>query len=74
MFVTMNMQRLPTNPEKPEETDPRKPLYEARITTGTINRIEIEIVAGHARGAPKIGSGPEVEVEKITLFVNVGKV
>ena len=67
------MQRMTHIPERPEETDPRMPLYEARLTTGNINRIEIEAVAGHPRGAPKIGSGPEVEVEKITLFVNLGK-
>lgn len=59
--------------ERPEETDPRKPLYEVRLTPGNINRIEIETVAGYARGAPKVGSGPEVEVEKIMLFVNLGK-
>ena len=67
------MQRLNPIPERPEETNVSKPLYEARVTTGSINRIEIEIVAGTPRGAPKLGNGPEIEMEKITLFVNLTK-
>ena len=73
LFVTSNMQRLNPIPERPEDTHSRKPLYEARVTTGSINRIEIEIVAGTPRGVPKVGNGPDVEVEKITLFVNLTK-
>ena len=68
------MQRLNPIPERPEETDPSRPLYEARVTTGNINRIEIEVVAGTPRGAPKVGNGPELEVEKVTLFFNLTKV
>lgn len=60
-------------PERPEETDPSKPLYEARVTPDNMNRIEIEVVAGTPRGAPKVGNGPELEMEKITLFVNLTK-
>lgn len=73
VFVTANMQRLNPIPERPEETDPSRPLYEARVTTGIINRIEIEVVAGTPRGTPKVGNGPEIETEKITLFVNLTK-
>ena len=73
IFVTANMQRLNPIPERPEETNVSKPLYEARVATGSINRIEIEIVAGTPRGAPKTGNGPEIEMEKITLFVNLTK-
>ena len=67
------MQRLNPIPERPEETNSRKPLYEARVTTGNISRIEVEVVAGNPRGTPKVGSGPEIEIEKITLFVNLAK-
>lgn len=67
------MQRLNPIPERPEETDSSRPLYEARVTTGIINRIEIEVVAGTPRGTPKVGNGPEIEMEKITLFVNLTK-
>ena len=66
------MQRMSPIPQKPEETDPRRPLYEIRIIPG-VNRIEIEIVAGPSRGAPKVGSGPDVEMEKITVFANLAK-
>ncbi|KAL8785467.1 MAG: hypothetical protein Q9195_008610 [Heterodermia aff. obscurata] len=73
IFVTANMQRLNPIPERPEETNVSKPLYEARVTTGSINRIEIEVVAGTPRGVPKVGNGPEIEMEKITLFVSLTK-
>ena len=73
VIVTSNMQRLNPIPEKPEDTDSKKPLYEARVTPGNVNRIEIEVVAGTPRGAPKVGNGPDLEVEKVTLFVNVTK-
>ncbi|KAL8818959.1 MAG: hypothetical protein Q9191_007829 [Dirinaria sp. TL-2023a] len=72
VFVTAGMQRLNPMPQRPEETDPRKPQYETRIVPG-VNRIEIEIVAGPTRGAPKIGSGPDVEMEKIILLANLAK-
>lgn len=66
------MQRLVPLPQKPDESDPRKPLYETRILPG-VNRIEIEIVAGMTRGAPKVGSGPDLEMEKMTVFANLAK-
>lgn len=72
VFVTANMQRLSQIPQKPEETDPRIPLYETQILAG-VTRIEIEVVAGPARGAAKVGTGPDVEVEKIIILVNLAK-
>lgn len=72
VFVTAGMQRLNQVPQRPEETDLRKPLYETRILPG-VNRIEIEIVAGLSRGAPKTGTGPDLEIEKIILFANLAK-
>ena len=72
VFVTANMQRLNPIPQKPEETDTRRPLYETRILPG-VNRIEVEIVAGPTRGAPKLGAAPEIEMEKITVFANLAK-
>lgn len=38
-----------------------------------MNRIEIETVAGMPRGAPKIGAGSDLEVEKITIFAYMVK-
>lgn len=72
LFVTANLQRLNPIPQRPEEADPKRPLYETRVSPG-VNRIEVEMIAGPARGAPKLGSGQEIELEKITVFVNVLK-
>lgn len=69
-FVTVNGNRIMPNPQMPEQSDARKSLYEHRVVPG-MNRIEVEIVAGTPRGAPKIGTGPELEVEKITIFAHL---
>ena len=72
IFVTVNNQRLNTLPQMPEASDPKKPLYESRFVPG-VNRIEIEMVAGISRGLPKTGAGPELEIEKYTIFANMAK-
>lgn len=72
LFVTANLQRLNPIPQRPEETDPRRPLYETRVSPG-VNRVEVEMIAGPPRGAPKLGAGQDVELEKITVFANVLK-
>ncbi|SLM40141.1 Bromodomain [Lasallia pustulata] len=70
LFVTAATQRLNRIPQRPEETDERRPVYEARVVPG-VNRIEVEMIAGPARGAPKTGPGQDVELEKMTVFVNL---
>ena len=45
-------------------------MYDTRVMPG-LNRIEVEMIAGPPRGAPKVGPGQEIENEKITVFVNV---
>lgn len=72
IFVTLGLQRLIAIPQRAEDNDPRRPLYEARVLPG-VNRIEVEMVAGLARGNGKAGPGPEIELEKITVFVNVAR-
>ncbi|KAL8699238.1 MAG: hypothetical protein Q9201_006120 [Fulgogasparrea decipioides] len=72
VFVTVNNSRIVSNPQRPEEADARKPLYEHRVIPG-MNRIEVEMVAGMPRGVPKVGSGPELEIEKITVFAHLVK-
>ncbi|KAL8825047.1 MAG: hypothetical protein Q9170_007949 [Blastenia crenularia] len=72
IFATVNNNRIHPNPQRPEESDARRPLYEHRVMPG-MNRIEVEIVAGMPRGAPKVGTGPELEVEKITIFAHLVK-
>ncbi|CAD6589031.1 MAG: hypothetical protein ASARMPREDX12_003568 [Alectoria sarmentosa] len=54
------------------EPDPRRPIYETRLVPG-VNSIEVEIIAGPPRGAPKVGSGQDIEFEKITVFVHLPK-
>ena len=52
------------------EPDPRRPVYETRVVPG-VNAIEVEVIAGPPRGAPKVGSGQEIEFEKFTVFVHL---
>jgi len=54
-----------------EDTDPRRPQHDVRIMPGILNRIEVEMIAGPARGTPKIGTGMDIELERITMFVNM---
>ncbi|KAI9850245.1 MAG: hypothetical protein M1838_005971 [Thelocarpon superellum] len=72
LFFTAGAQRLNPMPQPPNQVDLRKPLYELKLMPG-VNRIEVEMVAGPVRGTPKVGSGPDVELEKITVFVNLLK-
>ncbi|KAL8850467.1 MAG: hypothetical protein Q9221_004609 [Calogaya cf. arnoldii] len=72
-FVTVNNTRVPPTPQRPDDADVRKPLYESRVQPG-MNRIDVEMVAGTPRGAPKIGTGPELEIEKITIFTHMVRI
>ena len=54
------------------EFDPRRPVYETRLVPG-VNSLEVEIIAGPPRGAPKVGSGQDIEFEKISVFVHLQK-
>ncbi|KAL8810227.1 MAG: hypothetical protein Q9200_002751 [Gallowayella weberi] len=71
-FVTVNNNRIASTPQRPDESDAKKPLYECRVGLG-MNRIDVEIVAGLPRGAPKVGTGPELEIEKVTVFAHLVK-
>ena len=53
-----------------EDVDPRRPLYDVRVMPG-VNRIDVEMIAGPPRGAPKVGPGQDIELEKTTIFVNL---
>ncbi|KAL8922178.1 MAG: hypothetical protein Q9172_003680 [Xanthocarpia lactea] len=71
-FVMVNNARVAATPQRPDESEARKPLYEFRVQPG-MNRIDVEMVAGIPRGAPKVGTGPELEIEKITIFAHMVK-
>ena len=71
IFVTVNnSQRLHPRPMKAEDMDSRRPLYDARVIPG-VNRIDVEMIAGPPRGTPKVGTGQDIELEKITIFLNL---
>lgn len=70
IFVTVNNQRLLSTQLRAEHPDPRRSQYDARLVPG-INRIEVEMIAGPPRGVPKTGPSQDVELEKITVFVNL---
>lgn len=72
LCVTAGMQRLEAAPQRAEEYDAAKPIYEVRLMEG-VNRVEIEMVAGPPRGAPKNGSGQGIDKEKFSAFINVAK-
>ena len=68
--MTLGTTRLNPSPAKADGLDPRFPVYDTRVMPG-LNRIEVEMIAGPPRGAPKVGPGQEIELEKITVFVNI---
>ena len=70
IFITASGQRLNPLPPIPNHSDPNKPMYDVRLNAG-VNRVEVEMIAGPLRGTPKVGSGPDIDLEKISLFVNL---
>ncbi|MCJ1380825.1 hypothetical protein MMC17_003934 [Xylographa soralifera] len=70
VIVNNNTRLNPTPPSKLADMDPRCPLYDVRVVPG-VNRIDVEMIAGPPRGAPKVGMGQEIELEKITVFINL---
>ncbi|KAH0559974.1 hypothetical protein GP486_003504 [Trichoglossum hirsutum] len=70
LIATHAGQRLNPVPQLPGQTDLRRPLYEVRLSVG-VNKIEVEMVAGPARGAQKVGGGQDVDFEKFTVFANL---
>ncbi|RDL33112.1 Bromodomain-containing protein [Venustampulla echinocandica] len=73
LFVTCGTQRLHALPAIPgHSVDQRHPLFEARLLPG-VNRIEVELIASLPKGAPRQPNGPDVELEKTTIFANLLK-
>ena len=66
-FVTCNNRRIQALAQP--ELDQRRPIFEHKLSPGT-NTIEVEVIAGASRGAPKTGSGPEIEIEKVIVFAH----
>ena len=66
-FVTCNNRRLQALPQA--DPDQRQPVYEHKLMPGT-NTIEVEVIAGMPRGTPKAGTGPDIELEKFTVFAH----
>jgi hypothetical protein len=53
----------------PAERDKNRPLFDGRLEIGTVNKIEVELLAGK-QGVNSRGK-EEVQWEKITCFVHV---
>ena len=70
VIVNNNTRLNPTLSSKVGDMDPRRPLYDVRVVPG-VNRIDVEMIAGPPRGAPKVNLGQEIELEKITVFINL---
>lgn len=66
-IVTCNNRRQQALPQR--ELDQMRPLYDHVLSAG-MNTIEVEVIAGQSRGASKAGSGPDIEIEKFTVFVH----
>jgi hypothetical protein len=69
LFVTVNGIRQPEYVRPGIERDKERPLYEARLDIGAVNRIEVELLAG---GLMKNGK-EEIQWEKMLVFVHVRK-
>ena len=67
-LVTCNNRRQ--QPLAQRDLDQIRPIYEHVLSPG-VNTIEVEVIAGLPRGAPKTGSGSDIEIEKITIFVHL---
>lgn len=72
LCVTVGMQRLEALPQRAEEHDASRPLYEVRLLEG-VNRVEVEMVAGPPRGGARNGAGQGIEREIFSAFINVSK-
>jgi hypothetical protein len=71
VFVVVNSTRQSEFIKPGAERDKTRPLFEARLERGGVNRIEIEVLAGKEK---KNASGKEeVELERCTVFVHVLK-
>jgi hypothetical protein len=69
LFVTVNGQRVSEYTKPGTERIKDRPLFEARLERGMVNRIEVEVLAGKANATK--GGKEEVELEKCTLYVHV---
>lgn len=66
-FVACNHRRVQALPQP--DVDHQQRVYEHKLVPGT-NVIEVEVIAGMPRGASKVGSGQEIELEKFTIFAH----
>ena len=70
LIVTLNHNICEVNRSLTPESGPNARPYEVRVSPG-INRIEVEVWSGPARGAAKVGVGRDVEYERITVLLHV---
>jgi hypothetical protein len=72
LTVTVGMQKLAPASAPMRVMNSTKPMYEVRLAMG-ITKIEIEMIAGPARGIPKssLSQGHEIDYERLTVYINL---
>lgn len=66
LFVTVNGHKL--SGSTTQTTDRSRPVFEAKLQRGIVNKLEVEVLAGKADAS--IGEKDEVEWEKLTCFIH----
>lgn len=79
IFVTVNGQRMTEVVRQgvAVSNDRSRPIYEGRLERGTVNRIEVEVLAAKELGRSSTGAGglreakEGVDMERCTVFVHL---
>jgi hypothetical protein len=69
LFVMVNGLRMSEYIKPGTERVKDRPVFDARLERGIVNRIEVEVLAG--KGTLGKGGKEEVDLEKCTVFVHV---
>jgi hypothetical protein len=69
LFVTVNGVRLSEVVKLGEgERDKTKPIFDVRLERGSVNKVEVEILAG--KSEIRSGEPDDVQWEKLTCFIH----
>ena len=69
LVVNVNFQKFAPVPSGLGPMDTTNPRFEIRLVEGQVTKIDIEMISGPARGAPKTGqASQDVEYERVTLL------
>ncbi|KAK2759063.1 hypothetical protein FQN54_003162 [Arachnomyces sp. PD_36] len=72
LVVSVNFQKLTPMQSGLGPGDTTKPRFEIRLAEGVVTKVDIEMISGPARGAPRTGTAvQDVEYERVTLFAHL---